>query len=139
MSWLAAKTFLKKAWVFTKTYWYLPALLIYTFFVVHFFRKDAGRVTEVMKSSTKRYEEEIKVIKDSHETEIKKRDEITKKYSDTLEAVERDYQEKQLDLDKKKKKKIRDLVEKYHDDHESLAKEISEKFGIEYVEREETE
>lgn len=136
MSWLTTRTFLKKAWVFTKSYWYLPALLAYTLFVVHVFKRDAGIAVKVMESSTKRYEDEIKVIKDSHESEIKKREEITEKYSSTLAVLEEEYREKEIDLDNKKRKKLLDLVEKYHNDNSSLAREISEKFGIEYIERE---
>ena len=139
MSWLAAKTFLKKAWVFTKSYWYLPALLAYTLFVIHVFRRDAGMAVKVMESSTKRYEDEIKAIKDSHESEIKKREEITEKYSSTLAVLEEEYREKEIDLGNNKRKKLLDLVKKYHNDNSSLAREISEKFGIEYIEREEIE
>jgi len=139
VSWLAAKTFLKKAWVFTKSYWYLPALLAYTLFVIHVFRRDAGMAVKVMESSTKRYEDEIKAIKDSHESEIKKREEITEKYSSTLAVLEEEYREKEIDLGNNKRKKLLDLVKKYHNDNSSLAREISEKFGIEYIEREEIE
>ena len=139
MNWLAAKVFLKKAWVFIKSYWQVPALLVYTLFLVYFFRQDTESVMKVMKSSTKRYEEEINAIKDSHENEIRKRDEITRKYSNVLSAIEKKYEEDKLELNRQKKKKLLDLIEKYYDDNSSLAREISEKFGVEYVEREEVE
>ena len=139
MTWLAVKTFLKKAWTFIKTYWYAPVLLVYTLFLAYFFRRNADNATKVIELSSKRYEEEIRVIKKTHEEELQKRDEIVKKYSNALLLIEEKYKAEEIELGKKKKKRLLEIIEKYYDDNSSLAREISEKFGVDYVERETTE
>ena len=89
-TWLATKAFLKKAWTWLKHNWYVPLIIVYTLFLwVLFRRKDeALKVLEIRSES---YKAQIETINKIHAEEIKKRDEILKKYAETVKKLEDEY------------------------------------------------
>ena len=132
-SWIAVKTFLKKAWVWTKKYWYLPALAVYTLVLWVFFRDKAQNAVDVYLSSRKSYEDQIEAINQAHKEEIEKRDIVIQEYTKIVKAIEEEYAENRRVLEDRKKKEVKKLVEEYVDKPDELAKMIGEKFGFSYV------
>ena len=90
VTWLAIKTFFKKAWVWLKHNWKVPLIIIYTLVLWLLFRqKDAAyKVLEVRNES---YKAQIDVINNAHEEEIRKRNEILEKYNETIREVEKEF------------------------------------------------
>ena len=132
-SWIAVKTFLKKAWVWTKKYWYLPALAVYTLVLWVFFRDKAQNAVDVYLSSRKSYEDQIEAINQAHKEEIEKRDAVIQEYTKIVKAIEEEYAENRRVLEDRKKKEVKKLVEEYVYKPDELAKMIGEKFGFSYV------
>ena len=99
---------------------------------VFFRRKDKAR--EVLQERVDSYKSQIDAINKSHNDELVKRDAISKQYTEILTELEEEFQKKNKELDAKKKKKIKDLVEEYHDNPDELAKEIADKFGFIFLE-----
>tara|TARA_R110000796_G_scaffold153236_7_gene269698 strand:+ start:182 stop:589 length:408 start_codon:yes stop_codon:yes gene_type:complete len=133
MSLIAVKLMLSKAWVFIKNYWHIPFVMIVILISWLMFRTNSGRMIEVLKTSIQNYEKEIDILKNSHKKEIEIRDDLLDQYNDIIGELEKQYEDRQEELDEKKKEEVKDLVKKYENDNEALAKEISEKFGVEYV------
>ena len=133
ITFLTLKKVLKKAWVWIRHNWYVPAVLIYTLALWLFFRRK-GAALLVLEERNESYKKQIKAINDIHEEEIEKRNEILEKYSEILEELEEKYKEDSLELSSKKKKEIKKLVEKYNEKPDELAKLLAEKYGLEYVE-----
>jgi len=138
MSWLAITVFFKKAWVWLKKNWYAPVVVIYTLVLWLVFRRGDAAY-EVLKVRDKSYKEQIKAINDAHDAEIAKRNEVLKKYTEIISALEKEYAENKLTLETKKKKEIKKIVEEYKDDPAGLAKMMSEKFGFLYTKKENKE
>jgi hypothetical protein len=133
MTWLVAKKTLKKTWAWLKHNWYVPAVLVYTVVLWIFFRrKDSAR--EVLKIRSESYEAQIDAINKSHAEEIEKRDEILRKYSETIKQIEEEYERKNEELDDKKRKAVKEIVEKHYNDPDVLARMLSDKFDFEYLE-----
>ena len=65
MTWIAAKLFFGKAWVWIKTYWYVPAVLIYTVVLWVLFRRNGAAALEVLKTSKESYEAQIKAMEEA--------------------------------------------------------------------------
>jgi len=129
---LVLKTFLKKAWAWLKHNWYAPVVVVYTLILWFIFRrKDSAH--EVLEVRSKSYKEQIDVINEAHEKEIKKRDEVLKKYSETIAELESDFAKNNKELDSKKKKAVKEIVDKYHDNPDALAKLMSTEFNFEYT------
>lgn len=133
ITFLTLKTVLKKAWVWIKHNWHVPAVLVYTLVLwIMFRRKDTA--STILEERNKSYKNQIDVINKSHEEELEKRNKIIEKYNGLIIKIEEKYSADRQELDNKKRKEVKDMVEKYHDDPDALAKLIAEKYGLNYVE-----
>lgn len=129
---LSVRTFCKKAWLWLKHNWKVPAIILYTMVLWLFFRrKDAAY--QILEERNKSYRQQVEAINRLHKEEIKKRDDILEKYSDILSELEKKYSEGSREIDEQKKKEIKNLVEKYNEQPDELAKLLADKFGLEYV------
>jgi len=134
MSWLTFKLFVKKSWLWLKTYWYFPIVLIYTFILWFFFRKNAAAAIGVLEIKSDSYNKQIDAINESLAAESKKKEELNKVFNDTIEVVETELKKNNETLDRNKKKRIKEIVENHSDDPKVLAHLVKEAFGFEIVE-----
>ena len=130
---LTLKSTLKKTWTWLRHNWYVPAVIIYTLVLWFLFKNKAGAL-KVLEVRSKSYENQIKTIEEAHKKEIEARDQILKNYDNVLTQLEKDYEEKKMKLDTKKKKEIKKIVKEFNDRPDDLAKILSERYGIDYVE-----
>ena len=132
MTLLAFKAIVKKIWVWLKHNWYVPAVIAYTLVLWLLFRNKTEAM-DILELRANSYRDQIRVIEDAHKKELKKRDDILAKYHNILEVLEKDYEERSLVLDKKKKKEIKRIVEEYNERPADLAKILAEQYGLDYV------
>lgn len=130
---LVIKKTLKKVWTWLKHNWKVPFVLIAVLFLWLGLRKKdvAKKVLEIRDAS---YKAQINEINRSHEEEIKKRNEIIIEYNNLLETLEKEHEEEFKKLNKNKKKKIKEIIEKYHNNPNELTRKVSEEFGFDYIE-----
>ena len=141
LTWFAIKAALKKTWVWTKHYWYVPAVITYTL-ILWFVFKNKNKASDILKIREESLKEEIDVINNSHAEEIERRNKALEEYNKVLEELEKEYAEGRKELTEQKKKDIKRIIEKYYEDPEAIAKEMAEKFNFIYIppeEREETQ
>ena len=130
---LAIKSFFKKAWVWLKHNWKVPLIILYTLALwLLFRRKDAAFL--VLEERNKSYKAQIDVINQNHKEELEKRNKVIEKYNDLVSQLEDQYAADNKELDEAKKKEIKDIVEKHHDDPNALARMLAEKYGLVYEE-----
>jgi hypothetical protein len=132
MTLLAFRTIVKKVWVWLKHNWYVPAVIAYTLVLWLLFRNKTEAM-DILELRANSYRDQIRVIEDAHKKELKKRDDILAKYHNILEVLEKDYEERSLVLDKKKRKEIKRIVEEYNEKPADLAKILAEQYGLDYV------
>jgi len=130
---LTLKSTLKKTWTWLKHNWYVPAVVVYTLVLWFLFKNKAGAL-KVLEIRSKSYESQIKTIEEAHKKEIEARDQILKNYDNVLTQLEKEYEEKNMKLDIKKKKEIKKIVKEFNDRPDDLAKILAERYGIDYVE-----
>ena len=133
MTWIAAKLFFGKTWVWIKTYWYVPAVLIYTIVLWVLFRRNGAAALEVLKTSKESYEAQIKAMEEAHAREIEARDMALAQYESIISALEQEYAANRETLSREKRNKIKEYINQYGEDPDELARVIEEKFGIEYT------
>jgi|TARA_R110001583_G_scaffold53397_14_gene164764 hypothetical protein len=132
LAWLTIKASLKKAWAWFKHNWYVPAVIVYTI-VLWFLFRDKSKALEVLEIRSNSYKEQVKAIEDSYKDEVEKRDQILERYNEVLSNLEKEYKEKNMLLDKKKKEEIKKIITEYNDSPDDLAKILAERYGLEYV------
>ena len=133
LTWLTLKTFLKKAWAFIKKYWQYFIAIFYGMGVWLYFSDSAKKSKEILETTRESYEKQIKAINDAHKQEVEKRDLVIKKYNEIIKMIEEEYTKKRKFLELAEKREVKKMIEEYADDPKSLAKLMSEKFGITYV------
>jgi len=132
-SWIALKLSLKKGWVWLKNYWHVPILLVWTVVVWVFSRRNGEAALEVLATTKESYAAQIEVLKESHASEIEKRDRALKQYEDVVKTLEFEYAKHDEELSRDKKKKIKEYVKEFDEDPDGLAARLEEKFGIRYT------
>ena len=130
---LTLKSTLKKTWTWLRHNWYVPAVVIYTLVLWFLFKNKAGAL-KVLEIRSKSYESQIKTIEEAHKKEIEARDQILKNYDNVLTQLEKEYEEKNMKLDTKKKKEIKKIVKEFNDRPDDLAKILYERYVLDYVE-----
>lgn len=133
LTWLTVKASLKKTWVWLKHNWYVPAVIVYTIILWLLFR-NKSKALEVLEIRSESYKDQIRAIEDTYREEVDKRDEILKRYNEILSNLEKEYEEKNMLLDRKKKEEVKKIVTEYNDSPDDLAKILAERYGLEYVE-----
>jgi CII-binding regulator of phage lambda lysogenization HflD len=136
MTWLSIATFFKKVWYFFKTYWYIPLSLSWAIIAWLLLRKSSGNILDVLHSAEESFKQQLEAINDAHGKEIKKRDEVIRRYQLTIKQLEEERRKKNEELTEKEKKRIKELAEKHKEDPEGFVKDIADNFGFEVVEPE---
>jgi len=135
LSWVATKTFLLKAWAWTKTHWYLPVLFIIAALLTIFAKgSNATPILELMDRNRKNYEERVRVLEENRENEIRRTEEVRTKYNETIREIERSHSESASSLDREKRRRVKELVESFHQDPGSLNEALEREFGFKHVE-----
>ena len=132
IQWLTIKALLKKLWVVVKHYWYVPFVIIYTLVLWFIFnRKEAAY--KILEARSESFDKQIKVIDEIHAEEAEAKQDIAKKYTETIELIEEKYATTKEELTDKKKKRVKEILDKHHRNSISMAFLLGKEFGIEYV------
>ena len=87
-----------------------------------------------MDKNRKNYENRVKVLEESRENEIRRSEEVRIKFDETIRQIERQHNESSSSLDRKKRKRVKELVESFHQDPGSLSEALEKEFGFKNVE-----
>ena len=120
---------LKKVWVFLKTHWYIPVLIIAALVM----RSKSDHFLKMLQITKDSYNKQIEDINKLNEETEAKKENIHKEYEKTINKIEEEFKKKNEELEKKKKKQVKKLVKKYYDKPDELASEITKRFGFKYV------
>ena len=99
-----------------------------------FLRRDTKDVQEALEISKNNYKKQIDIINKIHEEEVLRKEKNLKRYNEIIELIDEEYRRKEIALDRKKKNRVKRLIEDYSDDPQSLTKILEVMYGIEYVE-----
>lgn len=133
MSWLVVKKTLKSSWLWLKTYWHVPLLIIWSIVVYVLSKRNTDALVEVMEARKESYEKQINELKTRHNNEIIERDRLIKQYHETVSAIEKKYEEQKKKLKVKEKKKIKEIIKKSKGEPDVIKAEIEKSFGFVFV------
>mgnify|MGYP003123995036 CR=1 FL=1 len=134
LTWEATKLFAKKAWIWSKHHWKIIALVAWTIVIWLISRKNARAMLKVLEATRKSYEDEINVLNETHAAEQQKKAAAVEEYHRVIESIESQYQNERDKLTFEKRARIKELVDSYAGDKESLNEALKGEFGFEYVE-----
>jgi Na+-transporting NADH:ubiquinone oxidoreductase subunit NqrC len=120
---------LKKIWVFLKTHWYIPVLLI----VGIILKSKSDSLLKIIDAQKETYEKEKEAILDAEIEKKKMTEKVDKEYQETVEKFKVLHQIQRKELTKEKEKEIKKIIKKNYNKPEKMTKELSDMFGIIHV------
>jgi hypothetical protein len=132
MQWAVIKITFKKAWVWLKTYWQVPFLLVWTLVIYLFARRNTDALLEVLEIKKQSHKEEVEALNKSHKDEILKLKGIQAEYLKTIEQLESKFEEQQRKLSEKQVEHVKEVVIKSKGNPEEIKRKIENEFGIKF-------
>lgn len=95
---------------------------------------DRSSLIKAMEVATSRYEEEIFILKDSHNREAIRKDGLIADFEERIEALQLEFEETQEEIEALKSERVREVTVLRTTNPEAVAEQIEEAFGFTYVE-----
>tara|TARA_Y100000034_G_scaffold99361_1_gene122013 strand:+ start:3343 stop:3759 length:417 start_codon:yes stop_codon:yes gene_type:complete len=137
MKWLVVKKFLKKAWAWMKAHAWAPILFLlgvigFLLFVVTRNSAFLTAVLDAAQGARESYKKEVDLLNESHKKEAEEKSKVLEEYNKNLKVLEEEYANRNEELDSKKKKELKKLVEESYNDPDKLARELARLYGLEH-------
>ena len=124
MQMITIKLYLKKAWVWLKNHWYIPAFLLAACVIWFFYRQKAAAIFDNLVESRKAHKQEIEELNKIQAKEIADRDKNLKEYMKSESELEERLEKEKLDVARERAAREEELMKKeIHD----IAKELAKK------------
>lgn len=130
ITWLAVKTFLKKAWAWCKKYWQILVGAAIPIIIMLLTRKSDS-LNEVFEKTKESHKKELEAIEKAHQLELDKRDTAIRRYQETMSQVEDMYRSNSKELSKAKKKAVEKVIKENKEDPDAITKKLAELTGFE--------
>jgi len=121
--------FWQKVWIWLKSYWFIPLILILVIFASIFFRKG-NFALDLLNNAIESYRRQISEIERLNAEKEKQKEELQRKYELAIKLLEEKYSKDSQDLLEERKKLVKELLDTYKDDEEGLAKQFAKEFGL---------
>jgi esterase/lipase len=125
---------LKKIWVWLKHHWYIPIALVLGIICLALCPFSAkSKYFQLLLNSRYNYKKQIDIIEKNNAEEKEKTLAAHEKHIDNLKKIENDFNVKMEELPKKEKKEVEEIVKKFDNDPDKMAKEIANILGAKNV------
>jgi len=127
---LVLKSIFQKVWEFFKKYWmYIaPVILIAIMYFQNSRKTDS--LIKMIDDIKVSHDAEIKAIQEAHQQEINELEINEKIFEQRMITVEKQFEDAKQKLNDEKKAEIQDLLKKYGDDPDELARQLSDIAGF---------
>tara|TARA_B100001094_G_C18089499_1_gene749624 strand:+ start:1035 stop:1310 length:276 start_codon:yes stop_codon:yes gene_type:complete len=89
---------------------------------------------EVLEAKRDSYRRQLEVLRTSHNDEILKRNALSDKYRETLEELQKEFENKKKELTNRQKNDIKEVVIKSKGNPDEIKRKIKKEFGFVFVE-----
>ena len=121
---------LLKIWAFLKSYWYVPVAIVGSIILIFVFRKKNVDVWEVLENAVSSHKKELDAISKIEDDKQKKTEQLHKDYQIQIANIESQFIKEKQELDKQKKEDIANMVVKYRENPDLMAKKLADKYGF---------
>ena len=134
MKWILFKSSVSKVWLWLKQHWQIPFLIIWTIAVHILTKRNTDAMLEGVEAKRDSYKKQVEVLRKSHNDEIIRRNNLSKKYEEALEEMEKQYEVEKRKLTEAQKNDIKEVVIKSKGNSDEIKKRIQEEFGFTLIE-----
>ena len=120
---------MKKVWLFLKTHWYIPLLLIAGVVL----KSKSDSILKIIDAQKETYEKEKEAIIDAEIEKKEMKEQVEEEYQDAVNKVKILYRVQKKQLTEEKEKEIKKIVKNNYNKPKKMTKELSEMFGLKHV------
>ena len=120
---------LKKLWVFFKTHWYIPLLII----VGVVAKSKSNALKDIIDAQKKSYDKQTEAIRDAEIEKKNLKEKVEKEYKQAVSDIKLIHKLKKQKLAEEKEEEIKKIIKKNYNKPEKITKELSDAFGVKYV------
>ena len=120
---------LKKVWVFLKTHWYIPLLIIVGIIV----KSKSDALKDIIDAQKKSYDKQTEAIRDAEIEKKNLKEKVEKEYEQAVSDIKLIHKLKKQELAEEKEEEIKKIIKKNYNKPEKITKELSDAFGVKYV------
>ena len=120
---------LKKAWIFLKTHWYIPVIIV----VGIVMKSKSDSLLKIIDAQKDSYDKQKAAIEEAEQKKQDAKQQIDKEYKTIISSLEKSHARNNQNLEEKKKKQIKKLVKKHYNSPKKMSLEISKTLGLNHV------
>ena len=120
---------LKKVWVFIKTHWYIPLLIIIGIVT----KSKSNALKDIIDAQKKSYDKQTEAIRDAEIEKKNLKEKVEKEYKQAVSDIKLIHKLKKQKLAEEKEEEIKKIIKKNYNKPEKITKELSDAFGVKYV------
>jgi Na+-transporting NADH:ubiquinone oxidoreductase subunit NqrC len=120
---------LKKTWVFLKTHWYIPLLIVVGVVV----KSKSNALKDIIDAQKKSYDKQTEAIRDAEIEKKNLKEKVEKEYEQAVSDIKLIHKLKKQELAEEKEEEIKKIIKKNYNKPEKITKELSDAFGVKYV------
>lgn len=124
---------LKIAGTWLKGNWLLLVISAGIVFGILFAKNKTDVIQQLLKEyegQQRRNAEELNALRNIQKEHIQKQEEISRKYNEVLDLIQKNYQDQLRTLDVQKEQQLRQIIETNNNNPEAMATSINNLFGI---------
>jgi len=129
------KRLVKTFFLWLKTYWHVPLILIAFITIFVFAKEKAKSLKKVLQVAIETYKKDKEILEKIAAEEKRKKEIIQKEYDLAIENLEKKYEEERKEVKLEEKKRIKELTKLYSHDKEKLDLFLQDEFGLTEVRR----
>lgn len=122
-------SFFKKIKYYLTVYWYVFVGIILLILSIFFFwRKNV--INELLQTIIESRKKQLFEIERLHEEERKKKEELQERYDYIIDQLTKKYAEENVNLERAKEKRVKEIVKEYGNDAEKLNEILKKEFNL---------
>lgn len=129
MTWLTMKTFLLKVWSYCKKYWQILVGISIPL-IIWLFTRNRERLDGVINNVNQGHREDIAAIDHSYVVQQAATVQAQTNYQNTVTQIEQEHEAAQVNLDDRKKQRIRQIIKQHGDNPEEITRRIAALTGL---------
>jgi len=130
VEWTVIKLGFNKFWVWLRTYWQIPFLILWTMLVYFLTRRNTDAIIEVLNAKQDAHKKEVDALNRAHDDKILKLKNLNKQYEETIKKLEERFAEEDKKLTEKHIKDVKKVVIESKGNPDEVINKIEKTFGI---------
>ena len=132
MTWALFKISCKKAYIWLKHNWKVPAIALWTLVVYFLSRDNTSAMKDVLEAKKESHKKEVEALNRLHREEVLKMKDLHDKYQETIRELQQSFELQNQTLKEEQLEHVKKIVIKTKGNPDEIKAKIENEFGIKF-------